>query len=290
MNVLVTGSKGQLGTEMRRLSGGHPKHRYAYADIDELDLTDGEAVKRFADACQADVIVNCAAFTNVDGAEEQEAAARKVNADAVENLARTGRRIIHISTDYIFSGEGWLPYREDDTPAPRTAYGRTKLEGEERLRALCSDAIVFRTAWLYSPWGKNFVKTMLRFGEERDELRVVYDQVGSPTYAGGLAKAVYAALDANEWHAGTYHFTDEGVCSWYDFTVEILRQANAITGDNRYKARVEPILSSEYAYKTPRPHYSVLDKQRVKQTFGIGIPHWKESLNECLKQMIQKQS
>ncbi len=286
MNVLVTGSKGQLGTEMRRLSGLHPKHRYVFADIEELDLTDRKAVQRFVDESQADVIVNCAAYTNVDGAEENEVAARKVNADAVENLARTGRRIIHISTDYIFSGEGWLPYREDDTPAPRTAYGRTKLEGEERLRRICPDAIVFRTAWLYSPWGKNFVKTMLRFGEERDELRVVYDQIGSPTYAGDLAQAVYSALDADEWKAGTYHFTDEGVCSWYDFTVEILRQANEILGENRYNARVLPILSTEYAYKTPRPHYSVLDKLKVKQIFDIQIPHWSESLNECLRKLV----
>jgi dTDP-4-dehydrorhamnose reductase len=222
----------------------------------------------------------------VDGAETQEEAARRVNADAVENMARTGRKIIHISTDYIFSGEGWLPYKEDDEPAPRTAYGRTKLEGEERLLAVCKDAIVFRTAWLYSPWGKNFVKTMLHYGTEKDELRVVYDQIGSPTYAGDLAKAVYAALDADEWKSGVYHFTDEGVCSWYDFTVEILRQANTLLGSNRYKAHVTPIRSEEYTYLTPRPHYSVLDKQKVKQTFDIQIPHWTESLNECLRQMV----
>lgn len=286
MNVLVTGCKGQLGTEMRRLSAEHTKHRYTYVDIDELDLTDGEAVKRLVEDCRIDVIVNCAAFTNVDGAETQEEAARRVNADAVENMARTGRKIIHISTDYIFSGEGWLPYKEDDEPAPRTAYGRTKREGEERLLALCKDAIVFRTAWLYSPWGKNFVKTMLHYGAEKDEMRVVYDQIGSPTYAGDLAKAVYAALDADEWKSGVYHFTDEGVCSWYDFTVEILRQANTLLGSNRYKAYVIPIRSEEYTYLTPRPHYSVLDKQKVKQTFDIQIPHWTESLNECLRQMV----
>lgn len=287
MNILVTGSKGQLGTEMRRLSAQHPKHRYMYADIDELDLTDAKQVARTVDEHAIDVIVNCAAFTNVDGAERQEAAARKVNADAVENLAQTGKKIIHISTDYIFSGEGWLPYREDDKAAPKTAYGRTKLEGEKRLQRLCPNAIVFRTAWLYSPWGNNFVKTMLRYGAEKEELRVVYDQIGSPTYAGDLAKAVYAALDADEWKAGTYHFTDEGVCSWYDFTVEILRQANRIAGTDRYKAHVLPIRSEEYTYLTPRPHYSVLDKQKVKQTFDIQIPHWTDSLRECLQQMLQ---
>ena len=286
MNVLVTGCKGQLGTEMRRLSGLHPKHQYVFVDIDELDLTDKEAVQRFVEDQQTDVIVNCAAYTNVDGAEDNEEAARLVNADAVENLVRTGRKIIHISTDYVFSGEGWLPYREDDVPAPRTAYGRTKLEGEELLRRLCPDAIVFRTAWLYSPWGKNFVKTMLHYGSERNELRVVYDQIGSPTYAADLAEAIFVALDADEWHPGTYHFTDEGVCSWYDFTVEILRQANDILGENRYNARVTPIRSEEYAYRTPRPHYSVLDKRLVKQIFGISVPHWAESLRECLKQMV----
>ena len=286
MNVLVTGCKGQLGTEMRRLSGLHLKHQYVFVDIDELDLTDGKAVRQMADELRTDVIVNCAAYTNVDGAEDNEESARLVNADAVGNLARTGRRIIHISTDYVFSGDSWLPYREDDMPAPRTAYGRTKLEGEELLPRLCPDAIVFRTAWLYSPWGKNFVKTMLHYGSERNELRVVYDQIGSPTYAADLAEAIFAALDADEWHPGTYHFTDEGVCSWYDFTVEILRQANDILGENRYNARVTPIRSEEYAYRTPRPHYSVLDKRLVKQTFGISVPHWTESLRECLKQMV----
>ncbi|MCR4664118.1 MAG: dTDP-4-dehydrorhamnose reductase [Paludibacteraceae bacterium] len=284
MRVLVTGCKGQLGTEMRRLSVEHTKHSYVYVDIDELDLTDGEAVKRLVEKEKTDVIVNCAAYTNVDGAEENEAAALRVNADAVENLARTGRKIIHISTDYIFSGEGWLPYRETDAAAPRTAYGRTKWEGEKRLKEWSRDAIVFRTAWLYSPWGKNFVKTMLKYGAEKDELRVVYDQIGSPTYAGDLARVIYAALDADEWHGGTYHVTDEGVCSWYDFTVEILRQANE--RENKYKARVIPIRSDEYVYKTPRPHYSVLDKQKVKDTFGVSIPHWTESLKECLEQMI----
>lgn len=287
MNVLVTGSKGQLGTEMRRLSFQHPAHRYVFADIDELDLTDSEAVQHFVDEKAVNVIVNCAAYTNVDSAEENEEAARRVNVDAVENLARTGRKMIHISTDYVFSGEGWLPYKEDEVPAPRTAYGRTKLEGEKRLRSLCPEAIVFRTAWLYSPWGKNFVKTMLHYGAEKEELRVVYDQIGSPTYAGDLAEAVYVALDADEWHAGTYHFTDEGVCSWYDFTVEILRQANEILGENKYNARVLSIRSEEYAYKTPRPHYSVLDKGLVKKTFGIDIPHWTESLWKCLNQMIE---
>ncbi len=289
MNVLVTGSRGQLGTELRRLSPLHTAHQYVWADIDELDLTNAAAVADFVHRHHIDTIVNCAAFTNVDGAEQHEADALRVNADAVANLARTGRRIIHISTDYVFSGEDCLPYRESDQPNPHTAYGRTKLEGEKQLLAICPDAIILRTAWLYSPWGKNFVKTMLSASEQHSELRVVYDQIGSPTYAGDLAEAVFAVLDCPTWHAGIYHFTDEGVCSWFDFTIEILRQANLILGTNRYQAAVLPIRSEEYTYRTQRPHYSVLDKQKFKSTFHFSIPYWTDSLRQCLTAILQAQ-
>ena len=213
--------------------------------------------------------------------------ARLINADAVENLALASQttndqqqttKIIHISTDYVFSGDEHLPCREDDPVAPRTAYGRTKLEGEQRLLAACPDAVIIRTAWLYSPYGNNFVKTMLRLGKERDELRVVYDQIGTPTYAADLAAAIYAVIEAPEWHPGIYHFTNEGVCSWFDFTVEILKQSGL-------NCRVSPILSSEYQYKTPRPHYSVLDKAKIKNTFGIEIPYWTDGLAKCLKRL-----
>ena len=278
MNILITGCNGQLGTEMRNLSAEHPKHTYFFTDVAELDITNRQAVQDFVRNNAIDLIVNCAAYTNVDKAEEDEATARLINAQAVENLGVAGAKVIHISTDYVFSGEDSIPYRESDAVAPRTAYGRTKLEGEQQLLAVCPEAVIIRTAWLYSPYGNNFVKTMLRFGAERDELRVVFDQIGTPTYAADLAAAIYAVIEAPEWHAGIYHFTDEGVCSWFDFTVEILRQAG-IT------CRVLPIRSEEYAYKTPRPHYSVLDKSKIKNTFNINIPYWTDSLAKCLTRL-----
>ncbi len=284
MTILITGSNGQLGTEMRNLSALYPAHRYFFTDVAELDITDREAVNRFVTDNAIDLIINCAAYTNVDKAEEDEATARLINAQAVENLAlttydqRLTTKILHISTDYVFSGDGTIPYREDDTVAPQTAYGRTKLKGEQLLLKHCPDAIIIRTAWLYSPYGNNFVKTMLRLAAERDELRVVDDQIGTPTYAGDLAKVIFTIIESTEWKPGIYHFTDEGICSWYDFTVEILQQAG-IT------CKVSPIRSSEYAYKTPRPLYSVLDKTKIKTTFGIAIPDWKNSLSRCLQRL-----
>lgn len=278
MNILITGCNGQLGTEMRNLSALHPAHTYFFTDVQELDITNRASVHTYVRDNNIGVIVNCAAYTNVDKAEEDEPTARLINAIAVENLATAGCKIIHISTDYVFSGDEHVPCQESDPVAPRTVYGRTKYEGEQMLLTANPEAIIFRTAWLYSPYGNNFVKTMLRYGKEKDELRVVYDQIGTPTYAEDLAKAIYAAIEADQWHPGIYHFTNEGVCSWYDFTVEILRQAGV-------PCRVTPILSSEYQYKTPRPHYSVLDKAKVKTTFGITIPYWTDSLQACLKRL-----
>lgn len=278
MNILITGCNGQLGTEMRNLSALHPAHTYFFTDVQELDITNRASVHTYVRDNNIGVIVNCAAYTNVDKAEEDEPTARLINAIAVENLATAGCKVIHISTDYVFSGDEHVPCQESDPVAPRTAYGRTKYEGEQMLLTANPEAIIFRTAWLYSPYGNNFVKTMLRYGQERDELRVVYDQIGTPTYAEDLAKAIYTAIEADQWHHGIYHFTNEGVCSWYDFTVEILRQAGV-------PCRVTPILSSEYQYKTPRPHYSVLDKAKVKTTFGITIPYWTDSLQACLKRL-----
>lgn len=278
MNILITGCNGQLGTEMRNLSALHPAHTYFFTDVQELDITNRASVHTYVRDNNIGVIVNCAAYTNVDKAEEDESTARLINAIAVENLATAGCKVIHISTDYVFSGDEHVPCQESDPVAPRTAYGRTKYEGEQMLLTANPEAIIFRTAWLYSPYGNNFVKTMLRYGQERDELRVVYDQIGTPTYAEDLAKAIYTAIEADQWHPGIYHFTNEGVCSWYDFTVEILRQAGV-------PCRVTPILSAEYQYKTPRPHYSVLDKAKVKTTFGITIPYWTDSLQACLKRL-----
>ena len=279
MNILVTGSNGQLGNEMRVLSASHPNHRYFFTDVVELDITCREAVLDYVRTNAIDLIVNCAAYTNVDRAEEDEPTALRINADAVANLAATGVRVIHISTDYVFSGDEHRPCREDDPVAPRTAYGRTKLAGEQQLLALCPEAVILRTAWLYSTYGNNFVKTMIRLGQEKPELGVVFDQIRTPTYAADLAAAIFTVIEAPEWHPGIYHFTNEGVCSWYDFTLAIHDLAGISS------CHVRPILSSEYQYKTPRPHYSVLDKSKFKQTFGVSIPYWLEGLKRCIAKL-----
>lgn len=290
MNILITGCNGQLGTEMRVLSQQHPTHTYFFTDIAELDISNRDAVLAFVCQHSIDLIVNCAAYTNVDKAEADEDTARVINAQAVENLALAGTRIIHISTDYVFSGEGWIPYKESDVVAPRTAYGRTKYEGEQRLQNANSQAVIIRTAWLYSAYGNNFVKTMLRLAQEKESLGVVFDQIGTPTYAADLAATIFSVIEAPEWHPGIYHFTNEGVCSWYDFTHEILIQAakmlNQDTANRLKTCKLHPILSSEYQYKTPRPHYSVLDKSKIKKTFGIEIPYWTDGLQRCLRQLF----
>jgi len=277
MNILITGSNGQLGNEMRVLSASYPKHRYFFTDIAELDITDPKAVHTFVAENAIDLIVNCAAYTNVDKAEEDEVNAMRINADALAVLGSQGVRVIHISTDYVFSGEEHTPCRETDPIAPHTIYGITKYEGEKRLLASCPEAVILRTAWLYSSFGNNFVKTMMRLGKERNELKVVFDQVGTPTYAADLAQAVFTVIETPMWHPGIYHFTNEGVCSWYDFTIAILALAG-ITD-----CKVSPILSEEYAYKTPRPHYSVLDKSKFKKTFNVSIPYWLDGLRRCME-------
>ncbi|MBQ1874537.1 MAG: dTDP-4-dehydrorhamnose reductase [Paludibacteraceae bacterium] len=282
MNILITGCNGQLGNEMRVLSAAHPEHQYFFTDVEQLDITCREAVQDFVRANEIDLIVNCAAYTNVDRAEEDEPTALRINADAVANLASTGRRIIHVSTDYVFSGDEHLPCRENDPVAPRTAYGRTKLAGEQQLLSICPDAVILRTAWLYSSFGNNFVKTMMRLGREKESLGVVFDQIGTPTYAADLAAAIFTVLEAPEWHPGIYHFTNEGVCSWYDFTLAIHEEAGIDT------CRVRPILSEEYVYKTPRPHYSVLDKSKFKKTFKVEIPHWMDGLRRCMNLLMAK--
>ena len=308
MNVLITGCNGQLGNEMRAGMDLHDDHKYFLTDVtaeDEsmrLDITDKNAVEAFVRDRQIELIVNCAAYTNVDKAEEDEATARAINCDAVRNLAeaaaRNGAKMIHVSTDYVFNGKGFVPYKEEDEPSPATAYGRTKLEGEQALLKALPDAVIIRTAWLYSPFGNNFVKTMIRLGKERDQLNVVYDQVGSPTYARDLAVAIYAVLESKQWHPGIYHFTNEGVCSWFDFTREIHSLYNSqevlrayergdvqAAGQVVIQCDVRPILSSEYPAKTPRPHYSVLDKAKIKNTFGIEIPYWRDSLAQCIARL-----
>lgn len=276
MNILVTGANGQLGNEMRVLSASHPKHTYFFTDIAELDITDKAAVSAFVADNAIDLIVNCAAYTNVDKAEEDEATAMKINADAVAILGSQGVKVIHVSTDYVFSGDEHLPCRESDPVAPRTAYGRTKYQGEKRLLAECPDAVILRTAWLYSSFGNNFVKTMIRLGNEKENLGVVFDQIGTPTYAADLAAAIFTVIETPCWHPGIYHFTNEGVCSWFDFTIAIHELAGI------RKCQVHPILSEEYQYRTPRPHYSVLDKSKFKKTFGVEIPYWMDGLRRCM--------
>jgi len=288
MNILITGSNGQLGNEMRVLAAKHPAHRYFYTDIADLDgaakldITDQKAVSAFVEENKIELIVNCAAYTNVDKAENDEATAMKINANALSVLGSQGIKVIHISTDYVFSGDEHVPCRETDPVAPRTVYGRTKYEGEKRLLAECPEAVILRTAWLYSAYGNNFVKTMIRLGRERNELGVVYDQIGTPTYAADLAWAVFVVIEAAVWQPGIYHFTNEGVCSWYDFTIAIHRLA----GINN--CSVFPISSEEYQYKTPRPHYSVLDKSKFKKTFGVAIPYWQDGLQRCIVELQKK--
>lgn len=292
MNILITGANGQLGNEMRVLSAQHTQHTYFFTDIAELDITSREAVNQFVADNEIDIIVNCAAYTNVDKAEIDEDMAHKINALAVENLGLSGARVIHISTDYVFSGEACVPYSETDPVAPRTAYGRTKRESEVLLQAVCPESIIIRTAWLYSTFGNNFVKTMLRLGQERESLGVVFDQIGSPTYAADLAVAIFAAINAPVWQAGVYHFTNEGVCSWYDFTHEIFARAqfllNKEAAEKVAACQLRSILSSEYQYQTPRPHYSVLNKAKIKRTFGIAIPHWTDALQVCLEKLLKE--
>ena len=279
MNILVTGCNGQLGNEMQVLAPTHPQHTYFFTDIPELDITNQKAVSEFVNDHSIDLIVNCAAYTNVDKAEEDEATALRINADALTVLGSQGARVIHISTDYVFSGDEHTPCRETDPVAPRTAYGRTKYEGEKRLLAVCPDAVILRTAWLYSSFGNNFVKTMIRLGQERKELGVVFDQIGTPTYAADLAQAIFTVIDSPVWRPGIYHFTNEGVCSWYDFTIAIHQLYGGID------CQIRPILSEEYQYKTPRPHYSVLDKSKFKKTFNVEIPYWLDGLKRCMEKL-----
>lgn len=284
MNILITGSNGQLGNEMRVLSQSYPQHTYFFTDVEDLDITQRAMVADYVTANAIDLIVNCAAYTNVDKAEEDESNALKINAEALSVLGSQGVHVVHVSTDYVFSGEEHRPCRETDQVAPRTVYGYTKYEGEKRLLAVCPEAVIIRTAWLYSAYGNNFVKTMIRLGQERQELRVVFDQVGTPTYAADLAQAIFTIIQSPVWRPGVFHFSNEGVCSWYDFTLAIHHLYGGID------CRIVPILSEEYAYKTPRPHYSVLDKSKYKQTFGVSIPHWLESLEKCITLLKEQQN
>lgn len=280
MNILITGANGQLGNEMRTLSTGYVAYTYFFTDVDELDITDEKAVCRFIDDNEIDVVVNCAAYTAVDAAEDNRELADKLNNTAPGYLAAAahsrGAAMIHVSTDYVFDGTNHIPYNEDEPTCPASVYGFTKLAGENNVLNQCEKAVVIRTAWLYSPYGNNFVKTMIRLGRERDTLGVVFDQIGTPTYANDLARVIFSIIEHGVVR-GVYHFSNEGVCSWYDFTKAIHRIAG-ITG-----CKVSPLHTADYPAKAPRPQYSVLDKTKIKQIYDIEIPHWEESLVHCVK-------
>ena len=278
--ILITGANGQLGNEMRVLSEEYPEHTYFFTDVAELDICNEQAVMDFVKANGIHTIVNCAAYTAVDNAEDHVEFCTRLNADAVGYLAKSaeanGAEFIQISTDYVFDGTAHVPYQETDPTCPESVYGSTKLEGERNALAYCSRAMVIRTAWLYSTFGNNFVKTMIRLGKERDSLGVIFDQIGTPTYARDLARAIFEAIRQGVV-PGVYHFSNEGVCSWYDFTKAIHRLAGITT------CQVKPLHTSEYPAKAKRPHYSVLDKSKIKATYGMEVPYWMESLEECIE-------
>ena len=284
MNILVTGANGQLGCEMRRLGTVSPNN-YIFTDVAELDITNADAVMYVAKHYSIDAIINCAAYTNVDKAESDQETAELINATAVGNLARAmkevGGTLFHVSTDYVFGSEGNTPRTEEMPLNPLGVYGLTKLHGEQAIEESGCKALIFRTAWLYSEFGNNFLKTMLRLTAERDHLNVVFDQVGTPTYAGDLALAIFSIIEAGVYpgNEGVYHFSNEGVCSWYDFAVEIAAAAGH-TG-----CRINPCHSSEFPSPVTRPPYSVLDKTKIKKTFDIDIPHWRESMEYCIKRL-----
>ena len=279
MNILITGCNGQLGNEMQLLEKENPQHTYFNTDVAELDITDQAAIEKMVMDDAIDGIVNCAAYTAVDKAEDNQELCRKLNSLAPGYLAaaieKRGGWMIQISTDYVFDGTNHTPYTEEAPTCPNSVYGVTKLEGEQAVQRNCPKSMVIRTAWLYSTFGNNFVKTMIRLGKEKPELGVIFDQIGTPTYAHDLAIAIMTAIDKGVV-PGIYHFSNEGVISWYDFTKAIHR----IAGINTCK--VKPLHTSEYPTPAARPHYSVLDKTKLKETYGIEIPYWEESLEVCI--------
>ena len=285
MRILVTGSNGQLGSEMVALQPQETHYQWFNLDINELDITDKNAVEQFVVNNKIDGIINCAAYTNVDKAEEDVALCYKVNRDAPQYLAqaieKVGGFIIHISTDYVFDGTNNIPYTEQDKPNPVTIYGKSKIEGEQYVCESCKQHIIIRTAWVYSSYGKNFVKTMIKLGEEKSSLGVIFDQIGSPTYARDLAKTIITIVNQGII-PGIYNFSNEGVISWYDFTKNIHQLANITS------CKVAPIHTADYPTLAQRPHFSVLDKTKIKNTYNIEIPYWRDSLEECI-QLLEQQ-
>jgi len=286
MNILITGCNGQLGNEMQLLEKENPQHKFFNTDVADLDITDRVAINAFVNDHAIDGIVNCAAYTAVDKAESNQELCTLLNSEAPAYLAASiesrGGWIVQISTDYVFNGTNHTPYVETDTPSPNSIYGNTKLAGELAASKFCKRTMIIRTAWLYSTFGNNFVKTMIRLGKERPQMGVVFDQIGTPTNARDLAVAIMTAVNKGIT-PGVYHFSNEGVISWYDFTIAIHRIAGITT------CKVLPLHTSEYPSAAPRPAYSVLDKTKIKTTYGIDIPYWEESLKECIEILMKQQ-
>ena len=285
--ILITGANGQLGNEIRDLSKKYTDFEFVFTDVDELNITKTEEIESFFSNNDISYLINCAAYTAVDKAEEEEDKAMLINQKAVELLAKEAKvhqvAMLHVSTDYVFDGTNHTPYKETDPTKPNSAYGRSKEAGEKSFLESGVDGAIVRTSWLYSSHGNNFVKTMLRLGKDRDELRVIFDQIGTPTYANDLAKALLDMIvvyenDSSKKQANIYHYSNEGVCSWYDFAREIL--ANSGTGCKAF-----PIETKDYPLPANRPHYSVMNKAKLKKHFAIEIPHWQQSLINCLIQL-----
>lgn len=282
MNILITGANGQLGNEMRRASAASSNH-YIFTDVAELDITNPDAIRKMVNDNHIEIIVNCAAYTNVDKAEDDYEMADLLNNKAVENLAVAAKEVdatlIHVSTDYVFQGDRNIPCCEDWETNPLGVYGKTKLAGEQSLQRVGCKYLIFRTAWLYSSFGKNFVKTMQQLTADRDSLKVVFDQVGTPTYARDLADVIFKVIEEEQFDKqGIYHFSNEGVCSWYDFAKEICD----LSGNT---CDIQPCHSDEFPSKVKRPHFSVLDKTKLKSAFNIKVPYWKDSLIKCINEL-----
>lgn len=281
MKILVTGSNGQLGNEIRELAGRYSHYQFIFTDINELDISNADSVHRFIIFHNPDVIINCAAYTAVDKAETDQGVAYLINAKAPGNLAKeaaeTGAFMVHISTDYVYDGRNYQPYSETDKKNPLSVYAKSKSAGEEAVQEAGGKAIIIRTSWLYSSFGHNFIKTMMKYGTERDSLNVVFDQTGTPTYARDLAKTILAIIPQamNLENIEIYHYSNEGVASWYDFALAIHEFAGI-------ECKINPIATAEYPLPASRPFYSVLDKSKIRKKFKIEIPYWRDSLKDCI--------
>lgn len=285
MKILITGSNGQLGSELKELAGRYPLYEFLYTDVNELDITNEESVNYFFALHSPDVVINCAAYTAVDKAETDEETAYLINALATGNLARAssecGSFMVHVSTDYVYDGRNHTPYIETDKINPLSVYGKSKAAGEDAVHHANGKAIIIRTSWLYSAFGNNFIKTMLKYGKERDSLNVVFDQVGTPTYARDLAKAILDTLPiamASE-EIEVFHYSNEGVASWYDFAIAIHHFA-------KINCKVVPIPTKDYPSPVERPFYSVLDKSKIKKKLSIEIPYWRDSVKDCIDRLL----